>query len=78
MVRITRDPASIDLALAHRWLASAYWSTTVPLERFARACANRLVCAAFEDDRPVGFARVATDRASFMRIAPSPSDVYGD
>ncbi|HVH65030.1 MAG TPA: GNAT family N-acetyltransferase [Candidatus Acidoferrum sp.] len=65
MMRITTNRSEIDLHLAHRWIASSYWSTNIPWERFERACANSLVYAAFDDDDQVGFARVVTDSATF-------------
>ena len=74
MIVVTSDPASIDLALAHRWIASSYWSTNIPLETFRRACANSLVFAAFDGERQVGFARVVTDQATFAWLC----DVFVD
>ncbi len=65
MTRVTSEPAQIDLRLAHRWIASSYWSTNVPWELFERACANSLVFAAIDGDEQVGFARVVTDCATF-------------
>lgn len=65
MIRVTSDLASIDLRLAHRWIASSYWSTNIPFETFERACANSLVFAAFDGNHQVGFARVVTDQATF-------------
>jgi GNAT superfamily N-acetyltransferase len=65
MIRIISDLASIDLRLAHRWIASSYWSLNIPFETFERACRNSLVFAAFDGEQQVGFARVVTDRATF-------------
>lgn len=65
MARVTSEPAEIDLRLAHRWIATSYWSTSIPWERFERACANSLIFAAFEANEQVGFARVVTDCATF-------------
>jgi len=65
MIRVTTDLALIDLRLAHRWIASTYWSTNIPYDRFDRACRNSLVFAALDADQLVGFARVVTDRATF-------------
>lgn len=62
---MTSDPRAIDLRLAHRWIASSYWSTNIPLSVFERACANSLVFAAFEGSEQVGIARVVTDGATF-------------
>jgi GNAT superfamily N-acetyltransferase len=65
MVRVTSDLASIDLRLAHQWIASTYWSTGIPWERFEQACTNSLVFAALDGDEQVGFARAVTDTATF-------------
>jgi GNAT superfamily N-acetyltransferase len=53
------------MRLAHRWIASSYWSTNIPWNTFERACANSLVFAAFEAGEQVGLARVVTDGATF-------------
>jgi GNAT superfamily N-acetyltransferase len=65
MLRVVTDPTQIDLRLAHRWIASSYWSTNIPWERFERACAKSLVYAAFDGDEQVGFSRVVTDCVTF-------------
>ena len=69
MIRLTSDPAAIDLRLAHRWIASTYWATHIPWETFDLACSHSLVYAAFDGDAQVGFARVVTDRATFAWLA---------
>lgn len=66
---VIRDPALIDLGLAHSWLTASYWSTNIPWETFQRACAHSLVFAAVLDGEQVGFARVVTDQATFAWLA---------
>lgn len=66
------DPARIDVAAAHAYLARSYWSPGIPLATVARAIANSLCVAVRKDGGQVGFARVVTDRATFAYLA----DVY--
>jgi GNAT superfamily N-acetyltransferase len=69
---LTDDPARIDAAAAHAYLARSYWSRGIPLATVERALANSLCVAARHDGEQVGLARVVTDRATFAYLA----DVY--
>jgi GNAT superfamily N-acetyltransferase len=69
MIRVTGDPAAIDLRLAHGWIASTHWAANIPWETFERACAHSLVFTAFDAEEQVGFARVVTDQATFAWLA---------
>jgi len=69
VISVTTDPGRIDLGLAHRWIASAYWATGIPWAWFERACAHSLVFAALDGEEQVGFARVVTDQATFAWLA---------
>lgn len=64
---LSDDPERFDLARAHRWIGQeSYWAQGIPLETFARACANSLVIGAYAaDGTMVAMARVVTDRATF-------------
>ncbi len=64
-IRVTNNPLEVDIELAHRWIATTYWSHDIPWVTFETACANSLLWAARMDDHQVGFARVVTDRATF-------------
>ena len=66
------DPARIDVAAAHAYLARSYWSRGIPLATVERALANSLCVAARRGNEQVGLARVVTDRATFAYLA----DVY--
>ncbi len=66
------DPARIDVAAAHAYLARSYWSPGIPYATVARAIANSLCVAVHCDGEQVGLARVVTDRATFAYLA----DVY--
>ena len=70
-LRISTDPADLDLALVHRFLSTeAYWSRGIPQATVARALANSLCFGAYLDGvGQVGFARVVTDQATFGYLA---------
>ena len=70
-LRISTDPAELDLALVHRFLSTeAYWSRGIPEATVARALANSLCFGAFlHGVGQVGFARVVTDQATFGYLA---------
>lgn len=67
-IRVTDDPAAVDLEVVHGFLREAYWSPGVPRDVVARAVAHSLCLTALEDRRQVGFARVVTDRATFAYL----------
>jgi GNAT superfamily N-acetyltransferase len=69
---ITLDPARIDVAATHAFLAGSYWAAGIPLPLVRKAIDNSLCVAAFAGGAQVGFARVVTDRATFAYLA----DVY--
>jgi GNAT superfamily N-acetyltransferase len=69
---LTGDPARIDVAAAHAYLARSYWSRGIPLATVERAIANSLCVAGYRGTEQVGLARVVTDRATFAYLA----DVY--
>ena len=69
---LVEDPARIDAAAAHAYLARSYWSPGIPFEVVARAIANSLCVAVRKDGAQVGLARVVSDRATFAYLA----DVY--
>ncbi|MBC8084349.1 MAG: GNAT family N-acetyltransferase [Hymenobacter sp.] len=64
---ISTDPARLDLAVVHRYLAGdSYWAKGIPLETLTRALANSLNFGLYAPDgQQAGFARVVTDRATF-------------
>ena len=66
------DPARIDVAAAHAYLARSYWSRGIPLATVERALANSLCVTTWHGGEQVGLARVVTDRATFAYLA----DVY--
>lgn len=73
---LSDDPARFDLARAHRWISQeSYWAEGIPVETFARACANSLVAGVYAPDGSMAaMARVVTDRATFGWVC----DVFVD
>ena len=66
---ISTDPARIDRALVHEFLAASYWAKGIPRETVDRSIEGALCFGLYEGDRQVGFARVITDRATFAYLA---------
>jgi GNAT superfamily N-acetyltransferase len=74
-IRISTDPAEIDLDWIHRALSErAYWALGRPRDVVERSIAGSLCFAAFDGVNQVGFARVVTDQATFAWIC----DVFVD
>lgn len=73
---LSDDPARFDLRRAHRWIGTqSYWAEGIPVETFAKACANSLTVGAFAPDGAMAaMARVVTDRATFGWVC----DVFVD
>lgn len=68
-VRLSGDPAEIDLDVVHGYLTRSYWSPGISRELVARAAANSLCVSAHDETGQIGFARVITDRATFAWLA---------
>jgi len=71
-VRITSDPAEIDVAAVHAFLTASYWSPGIPRAVVEKAIAGSIPFALLRGGATIGFARVITDRATFAYLA----DVY--
>lgn len=70
MLRISADPAELDLALVHGFLAQhSYWAAGIPKDTLERALANSLCFGGYIDGRQVAFARAVTDQATFAYLA---------
>jgi GNAT superfamily N-acetyltransferase len=64
--RVSTDPALLDLATVHDFLANrSYWAAGRSAEVVRRAVENSLCFGLYEGVRQAGFARVVTDRATF-------------
>jgi len=66
---IDTDPARLDRALVHRFLARSHWAKGMPREVIERALAGSLAFGLYRDGRQVGFARVVTDHATVAYLA---------
>jgi N-acetylglutamate synthase-like GNAT family acetyltransferase len=74
-IRITTDPAAIDLDWLHAALSvRSYWALGRSREIVERSVAHSMCFSAFDGARQVGFARVITDQATFAWIC----DVFVD
>jgi GNAT superfamily N-acetyltransferase len=74
-VRITTDPADIDLDWLHAALSErAYWALGRTRENLERAIKHSLPFVVLDDDRQIGFARVVTDGVTFGWVC----DVFVD
>ncbi|MGH8028570.1 MAG: GNAT family N-acetyltransferase [Arenimonas sp.] len=69
-MRISTDPADIDFAVVHGYLADeSYWCRGVPAATLRKAIEHSLCFSAFDDEgNQIGFARVVTDRATFAYL----------
>lgn len=70
-LRISCDPAELDVAMIHRFLGSqSTWARGIPQETLRRALAHSLCFGAYlAPGRQAGFARVVTDRATYAYLA---------
>lgn len=74
MIELNDNPARLDFARIHGWLASSYWSPGVERDVVERALAGSHTLGAYQGSEQVGFARTISDRATFAWVA----DVWVD
>jgi len=68
-LRISTDPALLDVDMIHRYLAQdSYWARGISREVLDRSIAHSLCFGAYLADRQVAFARVVTDRATTAHL----------
>jgi GNAT superfamily N-acetyltransferase len=68
-ILVTTDPARLDLAAIHHFLAASYWAKGIPREVMERSIQHSICFGAFDGGCQVGFARVISDRATFAYVA---------
>ncbi len=68
-LRISTDPAKLDVDLIHSFLADSYWAAGIPREIVERSIRHSLCFGVFDGDEQIGFARVISDRATFAYLA---------
>jgi GNAT superfamily N-acetyltransferase len=66
---ISTDPARIDVALVHEFLANSYWAKGIPLEMVRLSIENSIPFGVYHGQQLVGFARIISDRATFAYLA---------
>lgn len=71
-LRLSTDPAEMDVAAIASALRDLYWARGVPDEVVRRSIKGSLPFGIFDGTRQVAFARVVTDRVTFAWV----SDVY--
>ena len=69
MVKLSDDPARLQVDRIHAWLASSYWSPNIARATVERAIAGSHALGAYRGDEQVGFARIISDRVTFGWIA---------
>lgn len=68
-LRITTDPAALDVELVHRFLSQqSTWAKGIPLELLRRAIEGSLCFGGFLGQGQVAFARVISDYATFANL----------
>lgn len=71
---VTTDPARLDLDAICTFLARSYWAPKRTRAVIARSLQHSIGFGAFAGPRPVGFARVISDRATYAYVC----DVFVD
>ena len=72
-IRVSSSFDEVDRDLVYTFISASYWAKGIPRATFERALASSICFSAFVHDgageQQVGFARVATDRATFAYLA---------
>jgi GNAT superfamily N-acetyltransferase len=68
-IRVSSAHADVDREVVYAFISESYWAKGMRRETFERALANSICFSAFDGGAQVGFARVATDRATFAYLA---------
>jgi len=70
MLRISADPAELEVGLIHDFLSrDSYWAAHIPRSTLERALANSICYGGYIDGAQVAFARAVTDQATFAYLA---------
>jgi GNAT superfamily N-acetyltransferase len=69
---ISTDPAKLNVAAVHAFLAQSYWAEGIPLSVVERSVRNSLCFGLYDGDAQIGFARVISDLATYAYLG----DVY--
>ena len=67
--RLYSDPSRIDFDFVHNFLSTqSYWANGVTRETLVRALAHSLCFSLYHAAKPIGFARVITDTATYAYL----------
>ena len=70
MLRLSADPAELDIALIHRFLSEeSYWAAGIPRATLERALAHSVCVGGYLGGAQVAFGRAVTDQATFAYLA---------
>ena len=69
---ISTDPARLDFAAIHAYLARSYWSPGISRRLVERAATHSMCFGMYRGGEQVGYARVVSDRTTFAYLC----DVY--
>ena len=68
--RLSLNPADLQFEVIHAYLTRSYWSPGIPREVVEKAARHSLVVGVYgPEGAQVGFARIATDHATFGYLA---------
>lgn len=65
---VTTDPARVDVAAVHQYLAASYWAEGIPRETVQRSIDNAIPFMLYAGGEPAGFSRVVSDRATVAYV----------
>jgi N-acetylglutamate synthase-like GNAT family acetyltransferase len=74
MLSYTFDKSKFDSIIALQWVKSTPWGKKRDTRLIKKSFANSIICAAFFNNKQVGFIRVTTDKCFFAHLA----DIYID
>ena len=68
-ITVDSDKSRLQLEVIHRFLAGSYWAKGIPLNVLRKAIDHSICFGVYDGTQQVGFARVATDCATFAYLA---------
>lgn len=67
--RVSDDKALLDIEFVYQFISNSYWAKGIPKETMTQGLDNSLCFMLFENEQPIGFARVVSDYATFGYLA---------
>jgi len=68
-LRVSDDPADLDVDVIHGFLRDSYWAAGIPRAVVEKSLRGSLCFGVYEGRAQVGFARCVTDRATYAYLA---------